>query len=160
MADHSEKKDMNDFFINGEWKGKEGENISQLSFYEDHTESHVHKCAWFDAWKEYGLLDYGPYYCRYIDKAICDGFDGSFSLEVPAAIGLGDEECVFLWSEKADPELIGLSEKKHILSFDHHCKELCECAGRYLSEELMKKIKDDFVTIFKDDPAMDESYLG
>ena len=151
MADHSEKKDMNDFFINGEWKGKEGENISQLFFYEDHTESHVHKCAWFDTWKEYDLLEYGSYYCRYIDKAICEGFDGSFSLKLLSAIGLGDKECVFIWSDKADPELIDSSEKKYILSFDRHCKELYECAGNYLSGDLMEKIRDDFVTIFRNE---------
>ena len=41
MASHSLKKDMNKFFLNGEWKGKEGENISSLSFYDDRTESVV-----------------------------------------------------------------------------------------------------------------------
>lgn len=159
MGDHSLKKDMNDFFINGEWKGKDKENISKLFFYSDSTESHVYKCAWYDAWKQYGLLEYGPYYCRYIDKAICEGFDGSFDLEVPSAIGLGDEECIFIWSEKADPELIDSSEKKYILPFDFHCKELYECAGRSLSDDLMKKIKDEFAKIFKDELSLDESYL-
>ena len=156
MADHSKKKDMNDFFINGEWKGREGENISQLFFHTDSTESRVKKCAWYDAWKKYDLCEYGSYYCRYIDQAICEGFDGPFDLEVPSAIGLGDEECIFIWSKKADQELINESERKYILPFDFHCRELCDCAGRFLSEDLMRKIKDEFVTIFKDELSSDE----
>ncbi|MBR6261515.1 MAG: L-2-amino-thiazoline-4-carboxylic acid hydrolase, partial [Erysipelotrichaceae bacterium] len=74
MKKNAEKGDMSDFFIVGEWKGQPGENISCLSYEKDETVSVVTKCAWYDTWKEYGLLDYGPYYCRYIDKAICEGY--------------------------------------------------------------------------------------
>lgn len=148
MASHSLKKGMNEFFLNGEWKGKEGENISSLSFYDDRTESVVSKCAWYDSWKEYGMEGYGSYYCRYIDKAICEGYGGNFDLELRSAIGLGDEECVFSWSGKGDPETVEKSQRKYILPFDFHCRELYECAERYLPEEVLEKIRNDFREFF------------
>ena len=151
MRDHSVNGDMDEFFINGEWKGKEGENISVMNFHDDCTESLVSKCAWYDAWKEYGLEGYGSYYCRYIDAAICEGYDGDFDLELQSAIGLGDGNCIFRWSGKADPEKVKNSERHYILDFDHHCRELYECAERYLPEEVLEKVRDEFVSIFKDE---------
>ena len=35
MKEHSPDGGMNDFFIAGEWKGKEGENLSSLSYEKD-----------------------------------------------------------------------------------------------------------------------------
>ena len=135
MKDNSQFNDINDFFINGEWKGQPGENISSLSYEKDQTSSTVTKCAWYDTWKEYGLLEYGTYYCHFIDKAICEGYDGGFTLDVPKALGYGDDECVFLWSAEADQKKVEGSEKKHILPFDFHCKELLSCAKEVIDKD-------------------------
>lgn len=154
MADHSSDKDLNGFFICGEWKGKQGENISSLTFGEDSVTSIVSKCAWYDTWKEYGMERYGSYYCRYIDQAICEGYDGGFSLKLDSAIGLGDRGCIFRWSSHADRKLIEDAEKRYILPFDFHCRELYECAYEVLKEkgkeDLSERIRNEFCDLFPD----------
>lgn len=154
MAANSSVRDMNAFFINGEWKGKEGENLSKLYYGENDTTSIVSKCAWYDSWVRYDLLDYGPYYCRYIDKAICEGFAGNFDLDVRQTIGQGEANCIFVWSAKADEEKVANTEKQHILSFDFHCKELYETAYEILPEkirdEVLKAVDEEFVSTFTD----------
>ena len=134
MRGNSETGDLNDYFINGEWKGRQGENISKLSFEKDKTVSVVTKCAWYDTWKDYGLLDFGPYYCKYIDEAIVEGFDPNLVLNVKEALGRGDARCVFEWLQAADEEKVSSAERRHILPFDFHCKEMLECAKKILSE--------------------------
>ena len=146
MASFSKNGDLNDYFINGEWKGKEGENISKMFFKEDKTVSVVSKCAWYDTWKRYGLEEYGSYYCRFIDKAICEGFNKDLLLDVNTSIGLGDRNCEFVWHEKADEEKVRNTRREHILPFDHHCKELYDCMEKHLPEKqraiILEEIKN------------------
>ena len=135
----NEDTDLNSFFIHGEWKGRDGENISSMSYEDDHTVSTVTECAWYDTWKEYGLLNYGTYYCRYIDKAICKGFAGSFDLEVKETISSGDGRCNFIWNEAVDEEelrrLKSEAEDMWILPFEFHVEELLECAMKILKDK-------------------------
>ncbi|MBR5755714.1 MAG: L-2-amino-thiazoline-4-carboxylic acid hydrolase [Erysipelotrichaceae bacterium] len=139
MRSNSDTGDLTDFFINGEWKGKEGENISSLRAEDGRTVSEVKKCAWYDTWKENGLLEYGTYYCRCIDRSICDGYGSSFSLDVRKTKGQGDDECLFVWDESYDQKRLEESERKHILDFDFHCKELLDTAMEIIEDENIKK---------------------
>ncbi len=135
MRDNSVNGDLNDYFINGEWKGEKAENISDTVYEKEKTITTVHKCAWFDSWKENGLLEYGRYYCRYIDKAICRGYDEDLKLDVEESLGCGDERCIFIWHQGADENRVLNSERKHILDFDHHCRELFSCMKEELEED-------------------------
>ena len=136
MREHAEKmgygSSLNAFFLCGEWQGKPGENEAVLRREKDCTVSEVRKCAWYGAWKKHGLLNEGSYYCRWIDHSLCEGFDGSFSLDVPLAIGLGDEICRFVWNEESSEV-----EKKtsFVVPFSFHCQELSETAKEVLFEE-------------------------
>ena len=150
--ENNEDLNINTFFVHGEWIGEEGENSSILSFDSQNTISTVSKCAWYDYWKEYDLLQYGPFYCRYIDKAVCEGFNGDFSLDLDKAIGLGDESCEFRWNEKYDKDYLACHPKNWILSFDFHCKELLETASEILDEDIrdkvLKDVDEEFEEIF------------
>lgn len=152
--ENQEKVNMNSFLIHSEWKGKEGENISSMSFEKDKTAAEVTKCAWCDTWKEYGLLEYGSYYCRYIDKAICEGFDGGFDLRVSSVLSKDDPCCRFEWTEEADPEFIvtNKTDAEWILPFSFHCKELYECAmdvlRKHSKEEILEEAEREFLGIF------------
>ena len=84
----------------------------------------------------------GSHYCRYIDKAICEGYGSDFSLAVPEAIGLGDENCTFIWSASADQRRVEEAKREHILPFDFHCEELLKCAMAVLEEDLKKAVYD------------------
>ena len=156
MAAHADSRndarDMNAFFIYGEWTGEPGENISSMSYTEDASISTVRKCAWYDAWQKHGLLKEGTLYCHYVDDGLAKGFHGSFGLDVQQAIGKGDSCCVFCWNEAADPQYVASRKAedsgKYILPFSFHCKELFDtvkevlqrkapaCAERILSEAL------------------------
>lgn len=140
MKEHSPDGGMNDFFIAGEWKGKEGENLSSLSYEKDRTVSRVTKCAWYDTWKDYGLVKEGSHYCRYIDRAICEGYGSDFSLEVPEAIGLGSARCIFIWNAPADQKKVEETKREYILPFDFHCRELLKHALAVLDEDLRKAV--------------------
>lgn len=124
--------DLSAFFRTGEWAGKPGENRSELIRNQDTTESHVHVCAWYDTWKKYGLLAYGTYYCRWIDLAIAEGFDGSFTLSVPQTKGAGDPVCRFVWDQ---PVNTLKSERLYLLPFSFHIKEL-----RHTAEDVLHSI--------------------
>lgn len=141
--ENDEPLDINTFLIHGEWTGEKEENSSSLSFDQDNTYSTVHKCAWYDYWKRYDLLSYGTYYCRYIDKALCKGFEGDFSLELQKAIGFGDEECEFRWNRRYDENYLRSHPKKWILPFSFHCKELRETAYKVLDENIRDRILAD-----------------
>ena len=138
------KADLDSFFIHGEWKGQAGENISEMVYGKDRTASIVKKCAWFDTWEKYGLLKYGKYYCRYIDKAIAQGFEGDFSLEVKKTISAGDGSCEFVWNSSADKNHIEEEKikKDHVLPFSFHVKELLECAREVLKRYDLENIID------------------
>lgn len=140
--------DLSAFFFTGEWAGKPGENRSELIRHQDTTESHVHVCAWYDTWKKYGLLAYGTYYCRWIDPAIAEGFDGSFTLSVPGTKGAGDSVCRFVWNQPVSaPE----SERPYLLPFSFHIEELRHTAQEVLhsmapeyAEAILKRTEDAF----------------
>ena len=121
-----ENSDLNSFFIHTEWQGKQGENQSRMFYETGRTVSEVTKCAWYDAWKAYGLLEYGSRYCRYIDQAICDGYDGDFDLKVSSILSKGGPCCRFEWSGQADEKKIteGKAKSNWILPFSFHCQEL------------------------------------
>lgn len=146
MRANSKEGSLLDFFVNGEWKGRDGENSSKMIFEEERTLSLVTKCAWHDTWEKYGLLEYGKYYCRHIDKAICEGYDSAFGLEVEKDMGKGDECCIFVWNEKVDEDKLNGSKKEHILAFDHHVRELYGCAREVLNdkEEILREIASSF----------------
>jgi len=123
--------DLSAFFLTGEWAGKPGENQSELLRLSHTTESRVHVCAWYDTWRQYGLLSYGTYYCRWIDLAIAEGFDGSFTLAVPETKGAGDSVCRFVWNQ---PVSALKGERPYLLPFSFHIKEL-----RCTAEEILRR---------------------
>jgi len=142
--DNHEKADINAYLIHGEWKGRPHENESVMEFHPDSTVSRVSRCAWYDTWKQYGLEEYGRYYCRYIDKALCKGFDGSFDLQVESVLSHGDPECRFVWSEAADQiyvqERKNENKDRYILPFDFHVEEFLQCASAVLEQNGLSQL--------------------
>lgn len=128
---HNGSKDLAGYFLYGELNSRPGENSSSLEFQHDSTLSAVERCAWADAWKQYGLWEYGRIYCRQVDAGLCTGYGGGFYLTVEETMGAGDDRCLFRWSEGLTPEeQTSLEQKKAVLgnsvqkSYAFHCKEL------------------------------------
>ena len=152
-------RDMDAFFIYGEWKGEEGENLSSLVCADSCTVSTVRKCAWYDAWIRHGLAGYGTLYCRYVDAALAEGFGGSFTLDVQQAIGKGDETCIFRWNRPYDADKVmarkQADHERYILPFSFHCRELLETAETYFcthcpeqAEQILSRTKQEYQRIF------------
>lgn len=167
LSDHDGMiPDINAYLTHGEWKGKPGENISTLKFMDDRTVSSVSKCAWYDTWKKYDLVPYGSYYCRYIDQALCEGFDGTFSLEIPAALSRGDDVCCFEWPQPADQKKVDALRSEYgdqyIRSFDFHTDELTACAKQILSAENREAVFDraqqEYEKLMKSVSTISDSY--
>ena len=146
MAFHAAERNLGTsadaYMLCGEWKGKTGENRSETFYEDDCVRSHVTKCAWLNTWEKYGLLSEGPLYCTCIDKAIAQGFAGSFTLSVEKTLSYGDPYCEFVYSSPVDPDQ--LNQKRSscsdlILPFDFHCRELLACADEVLSREIPEK---------------------
>lgn len=140
--------DLAAFFSVGEWTGKPGENRSELAVSGDSTESRVRVCAWYDTWKQYGLLPWGTYYCRWIDPAIAEGFQGSFTLSVPMTMGNGDGSCRFVWNQTV-PEQTG--GRPYLRPFSFHTEELMTAAEDILrthvpeeADAILKRTEDAF----------------
>ena len=151
--ENNEPLNIDAFLVHGEWAGEKDENLSLLSHDDDNTYSTVGKCAWYDYWKKYDLLEYGTYYCHYIDKAICEGYEGDFGLKLEKAIGFGDEKCQFVWNRSFNEEYLKSHPKKWTLPFDFHCRELYTTAYEILDEsirdKILKDVNDEFCRIFK-----------
>ena len=149
--------DISSFLIYGEWAGKPGENRSSMHYGDKETVSEVTRCAWYDAWREYGLLPYGRNYCRWIDRAICAGYNGEFSLEVKEALGLDGSKCLFCWNQKADQDRIIREKEKNgtrwIRPFSFHCRELLEAfrltvTDPGLQEAVINETEAEFLRLF------------
>ena len=156
---NNDPRDMNSFFIYGEWKGEPGENISSMSYPDSCSISTVKKCAWYDAWVKHSLTDYGTLYCRYVDAGLAEGFSGSFSLDVQSAIGKGDDTCVFRWNRPSNPDTVAARKEKdrhaYILPFTFHCCELTDTAEEYFrthcpdeADTIIRRAEHDFQIIF------------
>ena len=106
--------------------------------------------------EKYDLLKYGSYYCRYIDKAICEAYDGGFELNVSSVLSQGESSCRFEWTKQADEKTVteGKAGSKWILPFSFHCRELYRCAQEVLKKhsktEILLKIQAEFIKIFPD----------
>ena len=88
-------------------------------------------------------MQYGKYYCAWIDLALRDGFDGSFALRIEKRLSEEDALCRFCWSEPADLEQAARikAERKEsfLLPFSFHCRELKETALQVLRECLSEE---------------------
>ena len=55
-----------------------------------------HRCMWDEAWKKFGLSEYGGWYCRYIDINLAQGFSDDMVMIAKTMKGLGDDCCTFV----------------------------------------------------------------
>lgn len=129
----------------GEWKP---DYDGQMEFGQLRTEptlqTYIAKCAWCDAWKKHGLLEYGKLYCVNVDNAVYQGFRSDFVCTPTAtALSWGGERCEFDWghpiSAKEAEELV--RKKKELgtscmKDFNFHTAHLKHTISKTLTEEL------------------------
>ena len=141
--------------LTGELPFQEGESVSKTVYETGRVCNTVTECKWCKTWKDYDLTGYGPLYCQVIDKAIVEGFDGSFTLSVDSILSAGDDACRFVFSEPVDEAALKQNRKnigKYLLKpFTFHSKELLQCTKEILdqecpeqTEQILKNTENDF----------------
>lgn len=148
----------------GEWQP---DYNGQMEFGQLRTQptfqTYVSKCAWCDAWKKHGLLEYGKFYCVNVDKAVYQGFRSDLvCTPTTKALSWGGDRCEFDWEYPlSDEEVRLLSIKKRELGtscmkdFNYHTAHLKYTLSQTLEEQLgesghlaIKKALKDYVDLF------------
>lgn len=95
---------MVSYFAYVEWTDEKGEMKRSIRAKSPAYNPVVHRCAWTDAWKRRGLLEYGHIYCQYADFGICAGFNPKNQLEIHKLLSAGDDICDFDWKFDMTPD--------------------------------------------------------
>lgn len=125
----------------GEWKPDyEGQMEFGRIRAEPTLQTYISKCAWCDAWKKYGLLEYGKLYCVNIDNAVYQGFQPDFvCTPLSTAMSWGGEQCKFDWGQPISAQEAKELEKKKkelgtscMKDFNFHTAHLKYTISRFL----------------------------
>lgn len=94
---YGDTADMVSYKAYCEWRPEEvAEHRSEeLGASPHHTR--VLQCPWCDIWKEYGLSEYGKYYCDYVDDSLVKGFSDELRIELAPILARGSDFCEFIW---------------------------------------------------------------
>lgn len=77
-------------------------------------------CPWHDQFVEMGLAEAGVQYCRYIDNAICRGFNPELDYRVPKSLN-GSDRCLHVVVNANLGEGPFVKRTEGLRSFDYHC---------------------------------------
>lgn len=90
------------------------------------------QCFWHSVWAREGLLEFGKFYCRDIDKALIKGFNPRVRFEARDRFSTGSSECRFVYTnwELGLPTLLKYLFKKSGIakkagkSWEYHSADL------------------------------------
>jgi predicted hydrocarbon binding protein len=55
----------------------------------------VRDCVFCNGCQEWNKLEYGKFYCQYIDEAVLKAYNPNLTLEIPSRMPMGDKKCHF-----------------------------------------------------------------
>ena len=148
----------------GEWKP---DYAGQMEFGTLRTEptyrTYISKCAWCDAWKKNGILEYGREYCVNVDAAVYEGFGcGAVCTPVSVSMSWGGERCDFDWGKPLSEEDVRMvADKKAELGtsamrdFTFHTAHIYYSIADELrrhfpedSEAMIDRAVEDYIALF------------
>ena len=151
----------------GEWQP---DYPGQMEFGYVRTEptlvTYISKCAWCEAWRKYGLLEYGREYCVNVDNAVFQGFDPDFECTtIGEPMSFGGDRCVFDWGQPlTEEDLARLQAKREELGtsamkdFDYHTAHvyfaICALLREYFpgeSDFIIDAAVDEYISLFGQD---------
>ena len=133
--------DIHSYNAYRQWNCEPGISVSEIV--EEHPDYHIHvtRCPWLETWQRYGLMEFGKYYCDYIDKALVQGFGGGLELNVAKTLSHGDHYCDFTWPNAAydaqTQEMI--SNRVHgagLMSWKEMVEDFCTVCSSVLSKHV------------------------
>ena len=131
----------------GEWRQTSGNpSKGEKDLTAEVPYSSSNGCPWYDAWLEEGHMEYGRYYCRFVDEALGEGFFGErpMRLVTKGTRSNGAEICLFTFTggtySEADVEEGRLQAEKlgtkALRGWEFHMG--------HLYHELEKQIREDW----------------
>jgi hypothetical protein len=154
--------DLVSFNAYGELVLRPEEHIDSVAQKEPAFITLASKCCWAEIWEQYGLLEYGKFYCTVVDNALFHGFKNGSRCTLSSALSWGAPQCTFNWNipmsadeEKRLAELkakLGASQKKDFTFHTAHLyhtvgKELCELFGDD-GITMVERALDEFAGLF------------
>lgn len=138
--------DVKSYLAYGEWEASPGETDWRYTNFSPEFTMENHKCPWYDAWKKYGINDFGKLYCTVVDAALAEGF-ANLDLKVLKTLSFGDDSCDFIFIHNSLPEddkkeLEILKQKlgsKAKMPWDYHIGHLYYKMSEVIYEELGEK---------------------
>ena len=124
-----------------EWQADADEAEWVIEVKNENTYTKVFKCPWNTAWQESDTVNYGKYYCKYIDSALIEGFNPELKIEVKSTLSEGKDCCQFVYNE-------GVREAsffKYVLPWDYHVAHLAYSLKETLSRLMTEEVAVDII---------------
>jgi hypothetical protein len=137
---------MANYIAYSEWKSSPG-NQHEMQMVEKAPDArvHIHKCPWYQAWKENDLIPYARFYCLEVDRALAHGFNPDLQLDVNGTLPNGAEACEFVYhgANLTPMNYLLLAYKKSVkpgksavMPWDYHVGHLYKTVERVVFDEL------------------------
>jgi hypothetical protein len=137
---------MANYIAYSEWKSSPG-NQHEMQMVEKAPDArvHIHKCPWYQAWKEYDLISYSRFYCLEIDQALAHGFNPDLQLDVNGTLPNGADHCEFVYhgANLTPMNYLMLAYKKTVkpgkmavMPWEYHAGHLYKTVERVVVDEL------------------------
>ncbi len=110
-----------------------------------HARIRIHRCPWYAAWKENGLLAVGQLYCSEVDQALVRGFNPDLQVDVISTLPSGATYCEFVYHDATItiPNYLLIQYRraispgmKAVKSWDYHVGHLFTTLEKVVVEEL------------------------
>lgn len=96
---NSHELSMLNYMVYSEFANKTTIIKKKISSLNGHTKVVVTKCPWCETWKENSVLDIGKYYCKFVDKALVNGFNPNLKIDVYSTLTNHKETCEFIFHD-------------------------------------------------------------
>jgi hypothetical protein len=127
--------DMTAFLEYVEWLAEPGDADWLTEVKNGDTYTKVLKCPWFTAWKNNNVIEYGKYYCKYIDDAVKKGFNPDLKVEVKSTLSEGRDYCEFIFYDGVREDC----SLSYTMPWEYHIAHLVNTLKETLSDFLMEQ---------------------
>ena len=128
----------------GEWECFPGQVECTPDFDRGCFSLHYKRCPWYTEWRHFGMMEYGRYYCDYVDAAIMEGF-GLTDGRLTGSRADGDRTCDLTFAgeqqysqadykaPEAERRQLG---RKGKMPWEYHVGHLYQCLKRCIADSL------------------------
>ncbi len=125
-----------------EWSVPAGQIKKKINLKSDHLNAQFLKCPWVETWRENDLLDYGKYFCKYVDNALFEGFSPAINMQLRSNRSSGSDCCDFHFPDEKmsfkSALISGYKKMKHAntMPWEYHTGHLYWTLKRHLDKAL------------------------